>query len=76
MRPFFFEGVHFGEIGGEEDVGGGAFFDLAGEGAGGSEIELYFGAGGFFVGGVDFFEDVGKAGGGGDAEGLGLGGDC
>lgn len=46
-----------GFIGGEENIGGGAGFDLPGKGAGGGEIEDDFVGGSFFVIGGDFFRE-------------------
>ena len=56
------EVVHFGLVGGEEQVGGCAFPDLAGEEARRAEVEPHGVARGFLVGGSDFPQRVGQAG--------------
>ena len=66
-EAFLIESVHLGFVGGEEDVSGRALFDLERKKAGGGEVEKDFIAGLFFVGGGNFLECVGEAGGGGDA---------
>ena len=60
-QTFLHQAIHFCFIGGKENVSGCAFFDLAGECAGRTEIENDFVAGTFFVRGGDLFQRIRQA---------------
>jgi len=63
-QVILFQAVHFGFVGGKENVGGRAFLDLPRERAGSGKTKNDFIAGLVFINGGDFLERVRKAGGG------------